>query len=42
MDRSKIFGCIPHDLRIAKLHVYALSEYAMTFVNSKETRCESK
>ena len=31
---KKAFDCIPHDLHIAKLHTYGLSEDAVTFLYS--------
>ena len=34
MDLSKAFDCIPHDLLVAKLHAYGLSENAVTFIYS--------
>ena len=40
MDLSKAFDYIPHDLLAAKLHVYGLSEDAVTFVYSYLKRTE--
>ena len=34
MDLSKAFDCIPHDLLVAKLHAYDLSNDAVTFLYS--------
>ena len=34
MDLSKAFDCIPHDLLVAKLHAYGLSNDAVTFMYS--------
>ena len=34
MDLSKVFDCIPHDLRIAELHAYGFSENSLTFLYS--------
>ena len=34
MDLSKAFDCIPHDLLVAKLHAYDLSNDAVTFIYS--------
>lgn len=37
MDLSKAFGCIRHDLLIAKLHAYGLSHKALTLINDYRT-----
>ena len=34
IDLSKAFDCIPHDLLVAKLHAYGLSNDAVTFIYS--------
>ena len=34
MDLSKAFDCIPHDLRIAKLHAYGFDEDALVLIYS--------
>ena len=34
MDLSKSFDCIPHDLRIAKLHAYGFSFETLNFLDS--------
>ena len=34
IDLFKAFGCIPHDLLIAKLHVYGLTTETLTFLYS--------
>ena len=46
MDLFKAFDCIPHDLLVAKLHVYGLSKDAVTFAHSYlkpyKTGCKNK
>ena len=34
MDLSKAYGCLPHDLLIAKLDAYGLDKPSLNFVNS--------
>ena len=34
VDLSKAFDCIPHDLMIAKLHVYGFNESALALIYS--------
>ena len=34
MDLSKAFDCVPHDLLVAKLHAYGLSNDGVTFIYS--------
>ena len=38
MDLSKAFGCIPHDLLIAKLHAYGFDENALVLIYSYPKR----
>ena len=38
MDLSKAFGCIPHDLLIARLHAYGFSDKTVTFIYSNLKR----
>ena len=33
MDLSKAYGCLPHDLLIAKLDAYGLDKPSLNFVN---------
>ena len=33
-DLSKAFDCLPHDLIIAKLHVYGFSKESLKLINS--------
>ena len=42
MDLSKAFDCIPHDLLIAKLHVYDFSQETATFIYSYLKRRKQK
>ena len=34
MDLSKVFGCIPGDMLISKMHKYGFSSDILTFYNS--------
>ena len=42
MDLSKAYGCLPHDLLIAKLDAYDLGKPSLNLVNGLPTFSETK